>query len=760
MSYNHFFKGSLILTCLLIIAITGTAFSANFRIMPETMGEYDFDLKYNPCRLMVKFQNFIDNSEIEAFIESAGGVMEYDLAQIGWKLVRFDLELDLNELQVYCQNRDIHSISRFLEISKERLSEKYRVFAESDIVNKVEYDYFVQLFESDYIPNDPYFIDVDPVAGHNDPQQWTSFDVQLPEAWDETQGSEDVIIAILDTGVDTDHPDMADNIARTLTGAVLGWDFVGGKNGTIFEMFLPVQEDANPDIHHDDGVDDGWGLPDPSAGDGNDILGLTSSVCDQGVFHGTHCASSASGAADNGEGVAGAGFTVKIMPVRCANPEGGLSEYAFGTISVLSMAINWATDNGADIISMSLGLPLEVSGLHDAVQYAYNSGVAVFAASGNSGANEIYYPASYDEVFAVGSFSQSHERADFSTYGDFLDALAGGGEYDGISTASAEWIWGCYVASVCDENNGGQPAGSHGYTGAVGTSMACPQAAGIAGLVLSVQPDLSPEALYQILRQSALDIGAPGWDIETGFGILQAADAIELAQGNINDLEVTISAIGSTSFPPAGGVLQYEVSLDNNGTGPALTDYWTRADLPGGSTIEPLFFRPNIMLPAGASISRILQQAVPPNAPAGDYLYIASVGTQVSGTIVDADSIAFSKSGVDGTAQGEGWICSGFDEECNEMSNRVVSCKLISCYPNPSNEQSTISFHVNRNADISIVIFNIKGEYIEEILKGTLTQGDYSIDYNGRKLGSSGLYFVRVEADGKLADIGKMLFLK
>ena len=409
------------ISALLIATVLFTlpAFAApevQLRNLPAENNSSGLYLPYNPANLMVKFRPETDGMIIDNVIESIEGTIAHHYHQIGWHLIRYDLEINPDELRGAMAANDTPAIQRLLDIAVRTAETKAEMLRNLPQVETVEYDYFFQLFETDYTPDDPFFIDMDPVAGITDHQQWTSFDVQLPEAWDLTQGSEDVILAIIDTGVDTDHPDLADNIARWPNGDVRGYDYVGGKNGTILEIILPVQEDDNPDIHHNDGVDDGWGLPDPSAGDGADILGLASDECDLGVFHGTHCASCASAVTDNAEGVAGAGFSVKIMPVRCANPEGGLSEYIFGTVSVLTMGINWAVDNGADIISMSLGLPLEVQGLHDACIYAYNEGVAVFAASGNSGANEIYYPAAYDETFAVGSFSQAHNRAEFSTY--------------------------------------------------------------------------------------------------------------------------------------------------------------------------------------------------------------------------------------------------------------------------------------------------------------------------------------------------------
>ena len=731
--------------------------SAPFRIMPGQSGAYDFDLNFNPTTLMVKFDPAYSDTEVGSIISNLDGTVEWNYTRIGWKLLRFDYGIDAEALKQSCLNRNYSQIQRVLDRAKSELQTRFDILKDHPAVIDLNRDYFIRLFETDYVPNDPFFMDVDPVAGYNEPQQWTSFDVQLPEAWDVTQGSGDVLLAIIDTGVDTDHPDLEDNIARDLTGQVIGHDFVGGKNGTIFELILPVQEDNNPDIHHDDGIDDGWGIPDPSAGDGNDLLGLPSSECDLGVFHGTHCASIASGVTDNAEGVAGAGFSVKIMPVRCANPEGGLSEYIFGTVSVLTMGVSWAVENGADIISMSLGLPLEVSGLHDAIIDAYDSGVAIFAASGNSGANEIMYPAAYDEVFAVGSFSQSHNRADFSTYGSHLDALAGGGEYDGVNMSSVEWIWGCYVASVCDENNGGNPAGSHGYTGAIGTSMACPQAAGIAGLILSAAPGLSPEMLYNTIRATCLDIESPGWDIETGYGIIQARDAIDYALNPGGDITVSVVPSGSTIIPANGGSFQFNIAAANAGTTAVSFDAWTMATLPNGSEYGPIILVENLFLTPGNSVNRDRTQFVPANAPPGNYTYDAYVGfypeSVWSEDHFDFEKLAVSDGGVDVT----NWKNWGEDFNESAPSSQIHHSSFIihhSIAPNPFNSQATISFELRDAGFVSLDIFDVTGRSVGA-LRATpgnalphnqyMPAGQHSVSFNAEGL-TSGVYFVRLEA--------------
>jgi len=758
-------KKAVSISCLcslsLILLTSTTPMAAPYgpqRALPLERAVPLFDLQYNPSHLMVQFKSGISDDEHDALLDEIEGWVEWNYEQINWQLIRFNMGISYDEFKSFVEQRDVPNIQRLLDAAKRTAEAKAERLRASGLVEKVEFDWYARLFASDYIPNDPYFIDVDPVAGYTQPQQWSCFDVQLPEAWDVTQGSEEILIAIIDSGTDTDHPDLEDNIARWPGGAVRGWDFVGGKDGEILEIFFPVQQDANPDIHHNDGIDDGWGLPDPSAGDGQDVMGLPSNECDLGVFHGTFTASCASATTDNALGGAGAGFNVKIMPVRCVSPEGGLVEYIFASTSVLTMGVNWAVDNGADIISMSLGLPasLEPAGLHDAIINAYNNGIPVFAASGNSGNNEAYVPASWPETFAVGSFSQAHNRADFSTYGYYMDCLAGGGQIVGSNYSTAEWIWGCYVSSVCDENNGGLPAGAHGFTAALGTSAACPQAAGIAGLVLSVAPGLSPDALYNVLRQTCLDVEAPGWDEESGYGIIQARAAVDAVSGT-PDVNVNMTPQGSTVIPAYGGTLNFTVEVRNNGTSPAFVDFWTDATLPNGSTTAPLLQRPGLTLQPGMVLSRAMTQSVPGSAPAGNYTYNAYLGF-IGGIVYAEDHFNFSKSGVDGSGQIGDWSCSGWDGTVSTDAILPEEPDLLQIYPNPFNPRTAISYQLSASGFVSLSVYDVSGREVAELVNGWREAGVHEVTFDGTEL-SSGVYVYRLKTS-EFQAAGKMVLMK
>jgi subtilisin family serine protease len=149
--------------------------------------------------------------------------------------------------------------------------------------------------------------------------------------------------------------------------------------------------------------------------------------------HGTHVCGTIAQTSDNGLGVAGVAPGVTVMPVKVLNSAGS------GTHEWIADGIYYAVDNGADIISMSLGGPSS-STMEDAVSYAYNSGVTVFAASGNDGTLGCDFPAAYDDyVVAVGATQYDEGRVPYSNYGSSLDVVAPGGKYWGGS----EWGWLC-----------------------------------------------------------------------------------------------------------------------------------------------------------------------------------------------------------------------------------------------------------------------------------------------------------------------------
>ena len=239
-----------------------------------------------------------------------------------------------------------------VRVPAERLQETLEAYAHTPGVVYAEPNYPVRAF---FTPNDPLF-----------PQQWNLQLIHAPEAWDLSRG-DNVTIAIVDTGVNRDHPDLRDKL-------VPGYDF--------------VNDDDTP-----------WD--------------------DNG--HGTFVALIAAAATNNHIGIAGVGCNAKVMPVKALNAWG------VGTHASVAAAIVWATDHGADVINLSLGGPYPSHTLSEAVEYAWNQGVVLVAAVGNEASSIPAYPAAYPVVMAVTGVTAEAQRARFANYGQYISVAAPGG---------------------------------------------------------------------------------------------------------------------------------------------------------------------------------------------------------------------------------------------------------------------------------------------------------------------------------------------
>ncbi|MFE1244996.1 S8 family peptidase [Fictibacillus sp. NPDC058756] len=263
--------------------------------------------------------------------------------------------------------------------------------AEYEMSGDVEYAEPNYTYHISWTPNDTYF---------SNGVQWAPQKVSAQSAWDITRGSSSVKVAILDTGVDYNHPDLAG-------GVIKGYDY--------------VDNDWDPMDRHD---------------------------------HGTHAAGIAAATTNNARGIAGMAPNVMIYAVRVLDANGS------GSLDDIANGIYHAVDNGAKVVSMSLGGPSGSTSLQNAVNYATSKGAVVVAAAGNENTSAPSYPAYYSGAIAVAATDRNDNRASFSNYGSWVDVAA-----PGVDIASTV-------------RNGG-------YAYMSGTSMACPLVAGIAGLLAS-----------------------------------------------------------------------------------------------------------------------------------------------------------------------------------------------------------------------------------------------------------------------------------
>jgi subtilisin family serine protease len=206
--------------------------------------------------------------------------------------------------------------------------------------------------------------------------------------------------------------------------------------------------------------------------------------------HGTHCAGIIAGAAT--EGSVGVASQVKIMPIKAGDG-------SFSSADIVK-GIRYAADNGAKVISMSLGGKGQLPEVQKAVQYAQSKGCVVVAATGNDGKNTVSFPAYYEDILSVGS-SKDGKRSSFSNGGERLDVSAPG-----------------------EAINSTVPGGGYGKKS--GTSMATPYVAGAIALVMAQHPEWTPSEVKNHMKRAVNDLGAPGWDKDFGYGEVNLFKAV------------------------------------------------------------------------------------------------------------------------------------------------------------------------------------------------------------------------------------------
>lgn len=333
----------------------------------------------------------------------------------------------------------------------------------SDVIARLKDDPDIEYIEPNYVttasfvPNDPYYV-----------YQWHFVKIQMEQAWDISTGA-GVTVAVIDTGIAYENylgfqkaPDLA---GTTFTS---GYDFV------------------NNDAHPND---------------------------DEG--HGTHVCGTIAQTTNNGIGVAGIAFNAIIMPVKALDSNG------VGYYSWLIDGIIWAVDHGAKIINMSLGGTADSSALEDAVDYAYNNGVALVAAAGNSGTADMDYPARYTHVISVGAIRYDETRSYYSNYGSRLDFVAPGGDITVDQNSDG------YADGVLQQTFATGDPTDFAYYFSQGTSMAAPHVSGLAALLYS-QGVTTPDQIKQKMIEGAKDLGSSGWDAQYGYGLIQAYDSLSV----------------------------------------------------------------------------------------------------------------------------------------------------------------------------------------------------------------------------------------
>jgi len=347
---------------------------------------------------------------------------------------------------------------------------------------------------------------------------WYHSQVQTARAWDLTTGSDDVEVAVIDSGFALNHEDLANK-----------WVINAGEDGQTSlggACWTGVVEDKKTNSCDDDsnGYVDDWRGYDFFNQDNDVATGLTNPSGDA-TSHGSMVAGMVAASANNAKGSTGIDQAAKIMPLQVFSDDG--EAYTSDIVT----AIEYAVDNGAKIINLSLGTNGYDPVLLSAIRYAKSHGVLVVAASGNcalndesfcnnlSGPGRMTYPALYPETMAVGATTQGMQRATFSSYGSNLDIVAPGQSVGALPYYTA-----------------GNP--SSGYTNASGTSFSAPLVAGIASLLIAQKPDITPDQIDYILKFSADKpsiMGGAAFSEQFGYGIVNAHKATLLGLAKTQD---------------------------------------------------------------------------------------------------------------------------------------------------------------------------------------------------------------------------------
>jgi subtilisin family serine protease len=304
---------------------------------------------------------------------------------------------------------------------------------------------------------------------YQQPVNWGILRISAPEAWTITHGRSDVVVAVIDTGIDTSIPQLEASL----------WVNPGEipHNG--------IDDDGNgytDDIH-------GWDFRD---GDNSSLIGTDLH------WHGTFVAGII--AAQPGEvPIVGVAPGVRIMDIRFLDSNNQFSSRDWNTFAE---AINYAVDNGANIINMSIySNSRPPVTLENAIRRAVQSGVVIIGIAGNTEQAGVLYPGKYDDVYAVSATTQNDLLANFSARGPEVFFCAPG---EGITSFLP----------------GGQAATRSG------TSFAAPHVSGTLALILSAFPSLSPEQAVDVLLGSLIDLGTRGADSSFGQGLIDAFEAV------------------------------------------------------------------------------------------------------------------------------------------------------------------------------------------------------------------------------------------
>lgn len=416
---------------------------------------------------------------------------KYGVTLITQEFYLFDDEKLLRTLTIW-----FSEVEKADEFIAELLLHKEIEYAEKPTIKK-------RLFN----PDDPYYGQID-----NLNMKWHLDMIKASYAWDLQWGSPTIKVAIVDDAIWGGHEDLQ----------------ISSNNLCHFKKV--------------------GGVPTATTGSASPPSSVNQNMtCNESTFytncaaydwsHGTHCAGLAGAITNNGKGVASIGSGVSLMGVRMSTDDGSMIYY--------NNAVQWAAQNGAKVISMSYGSPIQDQTERQVLQTAYNRGIILVAAAGNEGEesdyegyepNYISYPAGYSFVISVASVNSNKKLSSFSQYGPGRADIAAPGGFTVIN--NQEYLPNILSTTYCKTQFlrlTGFSLSNVYYDGMQGTSMACPIVAGLCGLLASAYPTITPAQAKECLQSTAQPLASGSRPID-GNGIINAYSAVLCAQelaGNV-----------------------------------------------------------------------------------------------------------------------------------------------------------------------------------------------------------------------------------
>lgn len=444
-----------ILFCILVLTFTGLNAAEDYSWVK-------FGENVESSKLYFKIQTWVDKLKID---ESSGvpqtGIQSLDAVALNYGIYNLEIFYQLQEKSM--DNPYASHVIRWYVVDFPEDVDFFEIKAAYDACSEIEFTEFVPINKKCYIPEDPQYR-----------IQWHLHQLGMASAWDVSQGSRDIVIGIVDSGIDMDAEDNGGMIIHEDLEANLWFNIGEDANG---DGEYSGVEDWNEEDDDDNGYEDdffGWDF------EGRDNWPNDPWGAENG--HGTHVAGCASAVTDNDFGVSSPGFSCALMVMGC------YSRFNSENISRGYEGLIYCAENGADIINLSWGNDARFNrNSNDNIQFALGEGSIIFAGAGNDDSLDTherqvhFYPCAYDGVIGVGANNSRDNKTDFSNYGDYTDLIAPGVD----------------ILSTYPRND---------FRSQQGTSMSSPVAAGVGALYMSVMPDVTNEELLEIMQQTAVDI--------------------------------------------------------------------------------------------------------------------------------------------------------------------------------------------------------------------------------------------------------------